>query len=128
MKKRIILIMVFALLMAGSLFAETYRYCMLKENGSNNVLFLIMQTTEKLSDEQVKNLKAMGGGSFNSKQDRFAMEAGLKNVQSYYYMGALQPVFVDYTKNPIFALIFGSTKSKEEVVQILSLNTKDYIL
>ena len=100
MKKRIILIMVFALLMAGSLFAETYRYCMLKENGSNNVLFLIMQTTEKLSDEQVKNLKGMGGGSLNSKKDRFAMEAGLKNVQSYYYMGALQPVFVDYTKNP----------------------------
>ena len=99
MKKRIILIMVFALLMAGSLFAETYRYCMLKENGSNSVLFLIMQTTEKFSDEQVKNLEAIGGGSLNSKKDRFAMEAGLKNVQSYYYMGALQPVFVDYTKD-----------------------------
>ena len=72
---------------------------MLKENGSNSVLFLIMQTTEKFSDEQVKNLEAMGGGSLNSKKDRFAMEAGLKNVQSYYYMGTLQPVFVDYTKD-----------------------------
>ena len=100
MKKRIILMIVFALLIAGSLFAEKYRYCMLKQNGSNSVLFLIMQTTEKLSDDQVKNLKATGGGSLNSKQDRFAMEAGLKNVKSYYYSGALQPVFLDYTKNP----------------------------
>lgn len=41
----------------------------------------------------------MGGGSLNSKKDRFTMEAGLKNVQSYYYIGALQPVFVDYTKD-----------------------------
>ena len=37
-------------------------------------------------------------------------------------------LYIDYTKNPIFALIFGSTNSKEEVVQILSLKTKDYIL
>ena len=35
---------------------------------------------------------------------------------------------VDYSLNPIFALIFGATKRKEEVVQILSLNIKDYIL
>lgn len=44
------------------------------------------------------------------------------------YSNILEVRRIDYTKNPIFALIFGSTKSKEEVVQILSLNTKDYIL
>ena len=44
------------------------------------------------------------------------------------YSNILEVRRIDYTKNPIFALIFGSTNSKEEVVQILSLKTKDYIL
>lgn len=28
------------------------------------------------------------------------MESGLKNVEAYYYMGALQMVYADYTKDP----------------------------
>ncbi len=86
--------------MVGSVFAEKYRYCALKENCSSSVVFLIMQTTEKLSDEQLKNFKAARGGSLNTKQERFAMESGLKNVEAYYYMGALQMVYADYTKDP----------------------------
>ena len=31
-------------------------------------------------------------------------------------------------ENPLFAIIFGSTKSKDEVVRILSLKTADYVL
>ena len=30
-------------------------------------------------------------------------------------------------KNPLFAIIFGSTQNKEEIKEILQLNTKDYI-
>lgn len=99
MKKRIILLMVFILLMVGNLFAEDYRYYMIRETSSGKTLFLIMQMKEKISDEKIKDLQSYGGGSLNTKQDRLAAEAGVKDLQSFYYMGALQPVFFDYTKN-----------------------------
>lgn len=35
---------------------------------------------------------------------------------------------IDYASNPIFALVFGSTRSKDEIIDILSLDIKDYIL
>lgn len=99
MTKRFFLSMLTAFVMVCSVSAEKYRYYMLSQSNPNSAMFLIMQTSEKLPEEKVKNLENAGGGALNTKQDRFAAEAGLKNVQSYYYMGALQPVFVDYTKD-----------------------------
>lgn len=99
MTKRFFLSMIIAFVMVCSVSAEKYRYYMLSQSNPNSAMFLIMQTSEKLPEEKVKNLENAGGGALNTKQDRFAAEAGLKNVQSYYYMGALQPVFVDYTKD-----------------------------
>ena len=85
--------------MVGALFAEDYRYYMIRETSSGTA-FLIMQSKEKFSDEQIKNLEAYGGGSLNTKQDRLNAEAGIRNIKPYYQMGAFQPVFLDYTKNP----------------------------
>ena len=99
MTKRFFLSMLIAFVMVGSVSAEKYRYYMLSQSNPNSAMFLIMQTSEELPEEKVKNLENAGGGALNTKQDRFVAEAGLKNVQSYYYMGALQPVFVDYTKD-----------------------------
>ena len=91
--------MIFTLLMGGKLFAEDYRYYMIRETSSGKTLFLIMQMKEKISDEKIKDLQSYGGGSLNTKQDRLAAETGVKDLQSFYYMGVLQPVFSDYTKN-----------------------------
>ena len=44
------------------------------------------------------------------------------------YSNVLELRRIDYKSNPLFAIIFGSTNSKEEVVKILTLKTKDYII
>lgn len=44
------------------------------------------------------------------------------------YSNVLEVRRINYKENPLFAIIFGSTKSKDEVVKILSLKTADYIL
>ena len=43
------------------------------------------------------------------------------------YSKVLEVRRIDYKNNPLFAVIFGFTQDKEEVKQILRLNTKDYI-
>ena len=43
------------------------------------------------------------------------------------YSKVLEVRRIDYKNNPLFAVIFGFTQNKEEVKQILRLNTKDYI-
>ncbi len=44
------------------------------------------------------------------------------------YSNVLEVRRINYKENPLFAIIFGSTESKEEVIKILSLKTKDYII
>ena len=99
MEKRIITFLFFAFIMATAVFAENYRYYAFQKSGSSNILFVIMQTKEKLTDEQSENLEAAGGGALNTKQERLAAELGLDKSKSYYYMGILQPVFIDYTQD-----------------------------
>lgn len=53
----------------------------------------------------------------------FAYERFLAN-----YSNVLEVRRINYRENPLFAIIFGSTKSKDEVVRILSLKTSDYVL
>ena len=43
------------------------------------------------------------------------------------YSNVLEVRRINYKNNPLFAVIFGFTQDKEEVKQILQLNTKDYI-
>ena len=77
MKKRTVTVLFFAFIMATAVFAENYRYYAFQKSGSSNILFVIMQTKEKLTDEQLKNLEASGGGALNTKQERLAAELGL---------------------------------------------------
>lgn len=58
-----------------------------------------------------------------SKIKGFEYERFLSN-----YSNVLEVRRINYRENPLFAVIFGSTKSKDEVVKILSLKTADYIL
>ncbi len=44
------------------------------------------------------------------------------------YSNILEVRRINYKENPLFAVIFGSTTDKNEVVNILSLKTKDYII
>lgn len=44
------------------------------------------------------------------------------------YSNVLEVRRINFKENPLFAIIFGSTTSKDEVLKILSLKTKDYIL
>lgn len=57
-----------------------------------------------------------------------------KNIKKFDYEGFLSnysnPLEVrriNFRENPLFAVVFGSTTDKNEVVKILSLKTKDYI-
>ena len=43
------------------------------------------------------------------------------------YSNVLEVRRINPENNPLFAIIFGSTTSKDEVIRILSLKTKDYI-
>ena len=58
-----------------------------------------------------------------AKIQKFEYEKFLAN-----YSNVLEVRRIDYRFNPLFAVIFGHTTSKEEVLKILSLKTKDYIL
>ena len=58
-----------------------------------------------------------------SKIKGFEYERFLAN-----FSNVLEVRRIDYHKNPLFAIIFGSTTNKEEVLRILSLNTKDYVI
>ena len=63
-----------------------------------------------------------------SNQDRgkikgFEYERFLSN-----YSNVLEVRRINFKENPLFAIIFGSTKSKDEVLKILSLKTADYVL
>ncbi len=44
------------------------------------------------------------------------------------YSNVLEVRRINPHENPLFAIIFGSTTSKEEVVKILSLKTEDYVI
>lgn len=44
------------------------------------------------------------------------------------YSNILEVRRINYKENPLFAVVFGSTTDKNEVVNILSLKTKDYII
>lgn len=44
------------------------------------------------------------------------------------YSNVLEVRRINPKNNPLFAVIFGSTVHKDEVVKILSLKTKDYIV
>lgn len=44
------------------------------------------------------------------------------------YSNVLEVRRIDPENNPLFAVIFGSTKSKEEVLNILRLKTRDYVI
>ena len=43
------------------------------------------------------------------------------------YSNILEVRRIDYTKNPIFALIFGIARNNDEIIKILSLKINDYI-
>lgn len=58
-----------------------------------------------------------------SKIKGFEYERFLAN-----YSNVLEVRRINPRENPLFAIIFGSTKSKDEVVRILSLKTVDYVL
>lgn len=58
-----------------------------------------------------------------SKIKGFEYERFLAN-----YSNVLEVRRINPRENPLFAIIFGSTKSKDEVVRILSLKTADYVL
>ena len=58
-----------------------------------------------------------------------------KNIQGFEYerflanySNILELRRINFKENPLFAIIFGSTNSKDEVIKILSLKTKDYII
>ena len=58
-----------------------------------------------------------------------------KNIQGFEYerflanySNILELRRINFKENPLFAIIFGSTSSKDEVIKILSLKTKDYII
>ena len=53
----------------------------------------------------------------------FNYEKFLKN-----YSNILEVRRINPKNNPLFAIIFGYTQDREEVKQILQLNTKDYII
>ena len=44
------------------------------------------------------------------------------------YSNVLELRRIDFENNPLFAIIFGSTRSKSEVIKILSLKTKDFVI
>ena len=44
------------------------------------------------------------------------------------YSNVLEVRRINPDENPLFAIIFGSTTNKEEVVKILSLKTEDYVI
>ena len=58
-----------------------------------------------------------------SKIQGFEYERYLSN-----YSNVLEVRRIDPKWNPLFAVIFGSTKSKDEVVKILSLKVNDFII
>lgn len=58
-----------------------------------------------------------------------------KNIKDFDYDGFLSNYSnilelrkIDYRNNPLFAVMFGSTKDKSEVRKILGLKTKDYVM
>lgn len=62
-------------------------------------------------------------GMDRTKIKGFEYERFLNN-----YSNVLEVRRINYKENPLFAVIFGSTKYKEEVEKILALKTKDYIM
>lgn len=62
-------------------------------------------------------------GQDRGKIQGFEYERFLAN-----YSNVLEVRRINFKENPLFAIVFGSTKSKDEVVKILSLKTSDYIL
>ncbi len=58
-----------------------------------------------------------------SKLEGFEYERFLSN-----YSNVLEVRRINPKNNPLFAIIFGSTTSKDEVLRILSLKTKDYVI
>ena len=44
------------------------------------------------------------------------------------YSNVLEVRKINFKENPLFMVIFGSTRSKDEVVNILSLKIKDYVI
>ena len=44
------------------------------------------------------------------------------------YSNVLEVRRINPQNNPLFAIVFGSTHNKDEVVKILSLKTKDYVI
>lgn len=58
-----------------------------------------------------------------SKLEGFEYERFLSN-----YSNVLEVRRINPKTNPLFAIIFGSTTSKDEVLKILSLKTKDYVI
>ena len=62
-------------------------------------------------------------GENNNKIQGFEYERFLSN-----YSNVLEVRRINFKENPLFAIIFGSTTSKDEVIKILALKTKDFIL
>lgn len=62
-------------------------------------------------------------GTDRKKIKGFEYERFLAN-----YSNVLEVRRINPQNNPLFAIIFGSTHNKEEVVKILSLKTRDYII
>ena len=62
-------------------------------------------------------------GMDRKKIQGFQYERFLSN-----YSNVLEVRRINPKNNPLFAIIFGSTKNKDEVVKILSLKTKDYVI
>ena len=58
-----------------------------------------------------------------NKIQGFEYERFLRN-----YSNVLEVRRIDYRTNPLFAIVFGSTTSKDEVLKILALKTKGYII
>ncbi len=96
MNKRMTTLIFFVLMLVSSVFAEKYRYYWVKETGYDDAYFIVMQLPEELSEERLKSLDNVGGGELNTKKGRLIAEAGLNNIQDYYWAGMVQLVFLDY--------------------------------
>lgn len=80
-------------------------------------------------------LEKSGKGVYYFSMAEVPQEVDKSKIQGFQYekylMNFSQVIEVrriNFAENPLFAVIFGKTQSKEEVIKILGLKTKDYII
>lgn len=82
----------------------------------------------KILEEAKKGVYYFSMAEVPSEIDR----AKIKGFEYDRFLGNYSDILeirkIDYRNNPLFAVIFGHTTNKDEVVNILSLKTKDYVI